>query len=116
MVWPPGPTLQVVMALETSETASPSMSSPSLSWESAISVIDGVTEMKPKPGGTLKVGSLIMSKPPKPGSLIVAPTFSSMYEVGILLQESQDFWSAVRASATETTGPPSGLGIGSWFL
>src|SRR5579872_3968689 len=116
MVWPLALTLQVVMALETSETPSPSMSSQSLSWVSAISVIDGVTAMKPKPGGTLKVSSLIMSKPPKPGSLIDPPTCSSMYEVGILFHESNDFWSAVLAAARETTGPPSGLGIGSWFL
>ncbi len=116
MVWPSGATTQVLMWLETSEVPSPSMSSPSLSWESAISVIEGVEAIAPKPAVVRKVSSLTMSKPASPGLAIVPTIFSSMYEVGILVQASKDLSNAVLASASVITGAPSGLGIGSMVL
>src|ERR1700760_1485178 len=116
MVWPSGATAQVVMWLETSGMPSPLMSSPSLSWGSAISVIEGVVAIAPKPGGVLKVSSLTMSKPAKPGFEVVPTICSLMYEVGMLFQVSNDFLKVAVASASVITGGPRGLGIGSIVL
>src|SRR3954453_14124433 len=104
------------MALETSEMPAPAMSSPSLSWLSAISVIEGVEAIAPNPDVVRKVSSLIMWKPASPGLATVPTIFSLMYEVGTLFQASNDLVNVVVASASVITGAPSGLGIGSIVL
>ena len=51
----------------------------------------GVLAMRPKLAGVRKVISSTMSKPTKPGLATVPVIFSSMYEVGMLFQESNAF-------------------------
>ena len=70
--------LQVVMALDTSESPSPSMSSPLLSCKSAIRVTEGAEAITPKLAAVRKVSSLTMSKPRGPGLATVPTIFSSM--------------------------------------
>ena len=60
-----------VMAALTSESPSPSMSSPSTRSVSAISVTDGEDAMASKPGAVRKVSSFTMSKPQAPGLGVV---------------------------------------------
>jgi hypothetical protein len=69
--------LQVVMALDTSESPSPSRSSPLTSCESEIRVTEGAEAIAPKLAAVRKVSSLTMSKPRRPG-LATVPTILSL--------------------------------------
>ena len=69
-MWP-FTSLQVVMALETSEIPSPSMSSPSTNTASSSRVTLGVEAMKSKLFSVRNVISFLKSKPTKPGLLLV---------------------------------------------
>src|SRR5690242_7796522 len=102
----------VVMALETSESPSPSRSSPFTSVVSEMRLVEGEEAMALKPADVRNVSSLIMLKPTSPGLLVVPLICMLMYEVGIEFHASNDAWSAVVASARDKTGAPSGFGIG----
>ena len=102
-----------VMALDTSESPSPSMSSPLANVESAISAVEGDDAMAPKAAAVRKLSSLTMSKPTRPAFGTVPTIFISMNEVGMSFHWLNDCCSAVRACATVSTGAPSGFGTGS---
>src|SRR5262245_17932965 len=89
------------------------MSSPSTRVVSSIRLTEGEAAIAPKLAGVRNVNSLTKSNPANPGLLVLPVILMSINDVGILFHASNDAWNADRASASESTGGPSGLGIGS---
>src|SRR5215213_314629 len=100
------------MALETSESPSPSMSSPLTSVESLIRLVDGEEAIAAKPAAVRNEISLVMLNPTNPGLAVVPVICMLMKEVGMLFQEFNEPCMVVVASATLRNGAPKGLGIG----
>src|SRR5215510_10370636 len=112
----PSTSLQTVIALETSESPSPSISYPSSNVLSAIKLVVNEDARAVKLGRVRKVNSLTKLNPAISGLAVVPVIFISMKEVGMLFQESNDVCKAAWAWASVRTGSPSGLGIGSSVL
>src|ERR671910_654865 len=101
------------IADETSESPSPSISSPLVRFVSAIRLVDGDEAIAAKPAAVRNVSSLIISNRIKPGLFVVPTMLPSIYELGIPVQASNDASNAALAWATVRNAGPSGLGMGS---
>src|SRR5262245_7376856 len=109
----PSTSVQTVIALEKSESPSPSKSSPSAKVLSLIKLVENEDALDVKVAGVRKVNSLTKSKPATHGFAVVPVIFISIKEVGMLFQVSNDVCKASRAWASDNTGGSSGLGLGS---
>jgi hypothetical protein len=107
----PSASPQVVREAKTSESVSPSMSSPATRLESSSRAIEGDEAMAVNPAVVLNVSSFFMSKPRTPALVRLPTIWLFTHEVWISFHRSNERWKAAVASARVRNGAPRGFGM-----